>query len=116
MTRPDNGGDQSPDLSSELWEPLGDDAFGRMLSAAMDPLATPMDLSVIPDEDEELVGDDDVAGAEVGPDTGDSDDDLSDDLDDLFGDDLAGDSSGDFSGDDAGDADDADDLAGGDGL
>ena len=59
---------------------MSDDVFGQMLSAALDPLATPMDLSVIPDEDETLVEDDAAEDAAVDPDSGDADD-LFDDID-----------------------------------
>lgn len=101
MTRPDSGDDQSPDLSPDLWEPLSEDTFAQMLSAAMDPLATPEDLSDVPDQAEDYPEDfvfdgdaedsdgfDDgayVDADDVDGDFGEPDDDL-DDLDDLFGD------------------------------
>lgn len=91
---------------------MSDDVFGQMLSAALDPLATPMDLSVIPDEDETLVEDDAAEDAAVDPDSGDADDDRTDDLgdlDDLF-DDIDGASA------DGDGTDGPDDLDGGDVL
>ncbi|WP_130840557.1 hypothetical protein [Corynebacterium neomassiliense] len=55
MTQPGDDGPLSSEIFSGLWEPLSEDQFSRILDAAMDPLAAPRDLSVIPDEDEELV-------------------------------------------------------------
>lgn len=118
MTRPDSGDDQSPELSPDLWEPLSDDVFGQMLSAALDPLATPMDLLVIPDEDETLFEDDAAEDAPAGPDSGVTDEDRAEDLgdlDDLF-DDIDGASDGVADGAYGDSADEPDDLDGGDVL
>lgn len=132
MTQPDHGdGDPLPELSSDLWEPLSDDIFSRMLSDAMDPLAEPVDLSDVPDQAEDYpedyvfdgdadpadVGDDDDDGDPGfgidgldGADDDDFDDDDLDDLDDL---DTGAD---DGTGTGAPDADDVDDIDGGDVL
>lgn len=91
MTQPDHGdGDQLPELSPDLWEPLSDDVFSRMLSDAMDPLAEPVDLSDVPDQAEDYpegyvfdgdAGDPDEDDLDDGSDVGDLGD--VDDLDDL---------------------------------
>lgn len=97
-----------PELSPDLWEPLSDDVFSRMLSDAMDPLAEPVDLSDVPDQAEDYPEDyvfDGDDGDDLDDDFGDSDDsDGLDDLDDLFpgtdGTDDGDDASGDIDGGD----------------
>lgn len=81
MTQPDHGdGDPLPELSPDLWEPLSDDVFSRMLSDAMDQLAEPVDLSDVPDQAESYP--EDYVFDEDDEDDRDIDDDDPDDLDD----------------------------------